>query len=115
MSPSPYPFGYTEYLQDWPLWVDSSYVDAVIPQCYRYDISAYNGTISQQKGYYRNPLIPFYPGVLVKSGSTVQSDALMTQFIQTNRRNGFKGEVFFFYEGLKDKLSWHQGQYPYIY
>jgi uncharacterized lipoprotein YddW (UPF0748 family) len=115
MSPSPYPFGFTEYLQDWPLWVDSSYVDAVIPQCYRYDISAYNGTITQQKGYYRNTSIPFYPGVLVKSGSTLQPDVLMTQFIQTNRLNGFKGEVFFFYEGLKDKLAWFGGQYPFIY
>ena len=114
MSPSPYPFGLTEYLQDWPLWVDSSYVDAVIPQCYRYEIGAYNATIAQQKGYYRNKAIPFYPGVLLKSGATIQSDALLTQMIQTNRLNGFKGEVFFFYEGLKDKSSWFQGQYPFI-
>jgi len=113
MSPSPYPFGYNEYLQDWPTWVDSSYVDAVMPQCYRYDISAYNGVVEQQKTFYRNNSVPFYPGVLVKSGSTIQPDVLMTQFIQTNRRNGFKGECFFFYEGLKDKLSWFTGQYPY--
>lgn len=115
ISPSPHPFGYNEYLQDWPTWVDSSYVDAVMPQCYRYDIAAYNATIDQQKSFYRNISIPFYPGVLVKSGSTIQPDALMTQFIQTNRRNGFKGECFFFYEGLKDKLSWFKGQYPYTY
>lgn len=115
MSPSPYPFGYNEYLQDWPTWVDSAYVDAILPQCYRYEISAYNGSISQQKSYYRNTNVPFYPGVLVKSGSTIQSDGLMTQFIQTNRRNGFKGECFFFYEGLKDKLNWFIGQYPYTY
>ena len=115
MSPSPHPFGYNEYLQDWPTWVDSSYVDAILPQCYRYDITAYNGVIEQQKTYHRNSSIPFYPGVLVKSGSTIQSDALMTQFIQSNRRNGFKGECFFFYEGLKDKLPWFNGQYPYVY
>jgi hypothetical protein len=39
---------------------------------------------------------------------------LMSQFIQSNRNKGFKGEVFFFYEGVKDKLSWFQGLYPYI-
>jgi len=39
---------------------------------------------------------------------------LMSQFIQSNRNKGFKGEVFFFYEGLKDKLPWYQGLYPYI-
>ncbi|MCX8020745.1 MAG: family 10 glycosylhydrolase [Chitinophagaceae bacterium] len=115
ISPSPHPFGYNEYLQDWPTWVDSSYVDAILPQCYRYDIGAYNTVLEQQKSFYRNPSVPLYPGVLVKSGSTIQPDVLMTQFIQSNRRNGFKGESFFFYEGLKDKLSWFTGQYPFIY
>jgi hypothetical protein len=84
------------------------------PQCYRYDIAAYTATLNQQKGYYRNPNIPFYPGVLVKSGATIQSDGFMTQMIQQNRLNGFKGECFFFYEGVKDKSSWFQGQYPFI-
>ena len=114
MSPSAYPFALTEYLQDWPTWVDSSYVDAVLPQCYRYDISAYNATLAQQKSYYRNSVVPFYPGVLIKSGSTLASDPFLTQMIQSNRANGFKGECFFFYEGIKDKLTFFQGQYPYI-
>jgi uncharacterized lipoprotein YddW (UPF0748 family) len=115
MSPSPHPFGYNEYLQDWPTWVDSAFVDAVIPQCYRYDITSYSATVAQQKTFYRNPAVPFYPGVLVKAGTTIQPDALMTQFIQANRQNGFKGETFFFYEGLKDKISWFEGQYPFTY
>ncbi len=114
MSPSPYPFSINEYLQDWPTWVDSSWVDAVMPQCYRYTINDYDAVLTLQKSYYKNPNVLFYPGVLVKSGSTIQSDGLMSQFIQSNRNNGFKGEVFFFYEGVKDKLSWFQGMYPYI-
>lgn len=114
MSPSPYPFSLNEYLQDWPTWVDSSWVDAVIPQCYRYDIAAYTSVLTQQKGYYRNTNVPFYPGVLVKSGNTIQSDAFMTDMIAKNRLNGFKGECFFFYEGVKDKTAWYQGQYPFI-
>ncbi len=114
MSPSPYPFSINEYLQDWPTWVDSSWVDAIMPQCYRYTITDYDNVLTQQKYYYKNSNVPFYPGVLVKSGSTIQSDGLMSQFIQSNRNNGFKGEVFFFYEGVKDKSSWFQGMYPYI-
>lgn len=114
MSPSPYPFSINEYLQDWPTWVDSSWIDAVMPQCYRYTINDYDAVLTQQKNYYKNPNVLFYPGVLVKSGSTIQSDGLMSQFIQSNRNNGFKGEVFFFYEGVKDKSSWFQGMYPYI-
>ena len=114
MSPSPYPFSLTEYLQDWPTWVDSAWVDAVLPQCYRYDIAAYNATLAQQKTYYRNPAVPFYPGIIVKSGTTLVSDDLLRQEISKNRATGFKGECFFFYEGVKDKVSFFQGQYPFI-
>lgn len=114
MSPSPYPFGLTEYLQDWPTWVDSAWIDAVIPQCYRYDISAYNASIAQQKTYYKNPAVPFYPGVLLKSGTYVAPDAFLSQMIQTNRNSGFKGECFFFYEGIKDSPGWFKNSYPYI-
>ena len=114
MSPSAYPWSLEEYLQDWPTWVDSSWVDAVIPQCYRYDIAAYNATILQQKSYYRNNNIPIYPGVLIKSGTYLASPGFLSQMIQGNRNNGFKGEVFFFYEGVKESLSWFQGQYPFI-
>ena len=114
MSPSAYPFSLTEYLQDWPTWVDSSYVDAIMPQCYRYDIAGYTATVNQQKSFYRNPTVAFYPGVLVKSGATIQSDTYMTQMIQQNRASGFIGECFFFYEGVKDKTAWFQNQYPFI-
>jgi uncharacterized lipoprotein YddW (UPF0748 family) len=114
MSPSPFPWGKTEYLQDWPTWVDSGWVDAIIPQCYRYNINDYNATIAQQKSYYKNPAVAFYPGVLLRSGSTTQPDALLTQMIQTNRNNGFKGEVFFFYEGIPLRNAWFTGQYPFI-
>ena len=96
MSPSPYPFSLNEYLQDWPTWVDSSWVDAIMPQCYRYNITDYTNVLTQQKTFYKNSAVPFYPGVLVKSGSAIQSDDLMRQFISKNRQLGFKGECFFF-------------------
>lgn len=114
MSPSPYPWSLEEYLQDWPTWVDSGWVDAVIPQCYRYDISAYNATLLQQKSYYKSTRIPLYPGVLVKSGTYLATAGYLGQMIQANRNAGFKGEVFFFYEGVKDALPWFEGQYPFI-
>ncbi|MGB4773344.1 MAG: family 10 glycosylhydrolase [Chitinophagaceae bacterium] len=114
MSPSPYPFSLNEYLQAWPTWVDSGYVDAVFPQVYRYDISAYNATLIQQKNAVNGNLSIVYPGVLVKSGSYVATDGFLTQMVQANRNNGYKGEAWFFYEGVKDKLPFFQGQYPFI-
>ena len=113
-SPSPYPWSLAEYLQDWPTWVDSSWVDAVIPQCYRYDIVAYESVLSEQVGYYRNKKIPFYPGVLVKIGTKLATPEFMTEMVSANRKQSAKGEVFFFYEGLKDNLNWFETKYPLI-
>jgi uncharacterized lipoprotein YddW (UPF0748 family) len=114
MSPSPYPFSLNEYLQDWPTWVDSAWVDAVFPQCYRYDITAYNTVLLQQKNNYRNNQVPLYPGIILKSGTYLASPGFLSQMVQSNRNNGFKGEAFFFYEGIKDGPAWFLGQYPFI-
>jgi uncharacterized lipoprotein YddW (UPF0748 family) len=114
MSPSIYPFSLTEYLQDWPTWVDSSWVDGIIPQIYRYDINAYRATLQQQKPLFKNKVHLFTPGVLLKVGTYLPSDQFLTEMIQTNRAEGLKGEVFFFYEGVKDKINFFNMQYPYI-
>ena len=114
MAPSVYPFSLTEYLQDWPTWVDSGWVDYILPQVYRYDINAYSTTLTQQKSYLKNNVSICYPGVLLKSGTYLPDDLFLTQMLQQNRSQGFKGESFFFYEGIKDKLSFFQSQYPYI-
>lgn len=113
-SPSPYPWSVAEYLQDWPTWVDSGWVDAVIPQCYRYDIIAYESVLNEQVGYYRNKKVAFYPGVLVKIGTRLATPEFMTDMINANRKVSAKGEVFFFYEGLKDNLNWFETKYPLI-
>lgn len=113
-SPSVHPWGQQEYLQDWPTWVDSGWVDVLIPQVYRYDLSAYNSTLAQQKGFYRNRTVKFYPGVLLRSGTYVATNEFLTQMVSNNRMQGFDGEVFFFYEGLKERGPWFQTIYPQI-
>jgi hypothetical protein len=52
--------------------------------------------------------------VLLKSGTYVAPNAFLTQMIQTNRNSGFKGECFFFYEGIKESPGWFKNSYPYI-
>lgn len=114
MAPSVYPFSLNEYLQDWPTWVDSSWTDGIIPQIYRYDIAAYKTTLQQQKPYFKTKLDLYTPGVLLKSGTYLPTDQYLTEMIQANRAEGLKGEVFFFYEGVKDKINFFGVQYPYI-
>jgi uncharacterized lipoprotein YddW (UPF0748 family) len=112
VSPSPYPWGKEQYLQDWPTWVDSGWVDAIMPQCYRYDINAYKTVLIQQQSFHRNKKIPLYPGVLLRIGSYTAEETFLSQMVESNRANGFRGEVFFFYEGVPLRSNWFRNVYP---
>ncbi|MDZ7319563.1 MAG: family 10 glycosylhydrolase [candidate division KSB1 bacterium] len=110
-APSIYPWSYDEYLQDWPSWLSGGYADLVIPQCYRYELPAYQSTLDE--------LIPdflkispsdkvIFPGVLMNVGDYVMSEDYLLKVIEYNRSKGYQGEVFFFYEGLRknnDRLA----------
>lgn len=100
-SPTPYPWGYEEYLQDSRFWAQNV-VDNIIPQLYRYDISSYQSALSQSISQIRNlkPEI-YFAGVLIKSGSWVITPPLISQIINLNRTNSVNGESTFFYEGLR--------------
>lgn len=103
MSPSVFPWGRDEYLQDWPTWVKRGYVDMVCPQLYRYDVKGYielldNIVNSQLSKEDRNK---FYPGILLKLGDYDADHEYLKQIISENRKRDVNGEVYFFYEGVK--------------
>jgi uncharacterized lipoprotein YddW (UPF0748 family) len=101
-APSIYPWSKEEYLQDWPAWLEGGYADALFPQLYRYNSSAYESILKQlqqQIPTAKRGLV--FPGILTSLGDGYQaSDTLMQTFISLNRRYGFEGEVFFYYETL---------------
>jgi uncharacterized lipoprotein YddW (UPF0748 family) len=103
MAPSAFPFAKTEYLQDWPTWVANGWVDMICPQLYRYNIGDYRAELAkltQQVPADKRALIA--PGVLLKVGTYTPATTYLQQMIDENRKAGLPGEVFFFYEGLKD-------------
>lgn len=101
MSPSIFPWSKEEYLQDWPTWINFGYVDMLVPQVYRKDSAFYTRTLETTVQY----ILPekrhlMVPGVLIRVGEWHPSDDFFTHMINENRRLGFNGEVYFFYEGL---------------
>lgn len=104
MSPSLYPWGLHEYLQDSQSWIDQGLVDLIHPQLYRRDFEEYKLLIDRLVTQQFTPaqLPTLIPGVLLKVGSYRISPELLLQMIQYNRDRGIRGEVFFFYEGLRD-------------
>lgn len=104
MSPSPYSFGYDEYLQDSPRWLDSSYVDTFHPQLYRFDLGQYRFEVQKALSFTRaQDRAKLFPGVLIKSGSRLAHPDTVVAAVRYNRQNGINGEVFFFYEGLRSR------------
>lgn len=112
-SPSIYPWSKFEYLQDWPTWVANGWVDEICPQVYRYNIkdyrSALDAIIDEQVAPEQRKILA--PGILLKVGDYIASDTLLRQMVEHNRSHGLRGEVFFFYEGLKHQEAFFEQLY----
>ncbi|MBD3886955.1 family 10 glycosylhydrolase [Phormidium tenue FACHB-886] len=107
MAPSPYPFGYKEYLQDYPTWMQHDLVDFLHPQLYRRQVSAYTSLLKEVlKPFQPNHKAKLMPGVLVRSGDYRIAPDDLWQCIQYNRKMGLQGEVLFFFE----QLSYNNGE-----
>ncbi len=113
MAPSIFPFAKTEYLQDWPTWVNNGWVDMICPQIYRYDFASYKAELAKIiAGQINADKIKILaPGVLLKSGTYKPTYDFLKQVIDENRRNKIDSEVFFFYEGLKDNALYFTTDY----
>lgn len=105
-SPSVFPWGYNEYLQDSKTWVENGLTDNFIPQLYRQTLQSYNLELNQALGYVpQNKRDIFFAGILAKSGSYVITPELLLDKVASNRSKNVMGETFFFYEGLRANNS----------
>lgn len=114
-SPSPYSFSFFNYCQDWPDWVSGGYADIVSPQLYRRDdqgLAVYTSLLNSNLSNAFNNKEVFYPGILLQSGGYVPNAQYLVNVIRENRKKGVKGEVFFFYEGLKIRDDVFRAMYP---
>jgi uncharacterized lipoprotein YddW (UPF0748 family) len=110
-SPSVYPWALEEYLQDWPAWIRSGSADVIVPQVYGYSVQEYKQTLDSQSPESLNVSMgrtQLFPAILAKVGSYVVPEDSLMAMVAYNRSAGYKGEVYFFYEGLranKDALA----------
>jgi uncharacterized lipoprotein YddW (UPF0748 family) len=104
ISPNIHDWAYKEYLQDTPAWLQRGIVDMIHPQIYRRDFPSYKSVVDKlvKEQFLSRDLVKLAPGILMKIGSYVISSEDLIKVLQYNRKCGIKGEVFFFYEGLRD-------------
>lgn len=112
LSPSVYKWSKDEYLQDYPEWIRRKQVDILHPQAYRYeidrykttadDVAMYSGMMELEDGTHYVDLgsTLVAPGILIKSGPRYNGPEYVLEAVRHNRKLGFPGEIYFFYEGL---------------
>lgn len=101
-TPSVFPWGYDNYLQDSKTWVDSGYCDTFMPQLYRYDFSSYLYELNLALSYVPlNKRHIFFPAALMKIGNWLIDETYLLNVVNANRQRNIKGESWFFYEGLR--------------
>lgn len=107
IAPNIHDWAYKEYLQDTPAWLQQGIVDIIHPQIYRRDFPSYKSVVDKlvNEQFSSNNLGKLAPGILMKIGSYVISPGDLLKVIEYNRQCGIKGEVFFFYEGLRDNSN----------
>ncbi|MBW4675743.1 MAG: family 10 glycosylhydrolase [Desmonostoc geniculatum HA4340-LM1] len=104
IAPNIHDWAFQEYLQDSPTWLKRGIVDMIHPQIYRRDFRSYpaiaDKLVTQQ--FTDTTLSKLAPGILMKLGSYCISPEYLVRAIEYNRQLGIQGEVFFFYEGLRE-------------
>jgi uncharacterized lipoprotein YddW (UPF0748 family) len=104
MAPNIHDWALKEYLQDSPTWLKRGLIDIIHPQIYRRDLRSYQAIadklVNQQ---FTDATLPkLAPGILMKLGSYCISPEYLIHAVEYNRQLGIQGEVFFFYEGLRE-------------
>ncbi len=101
-APSPYPWSKEQYLQDWLSWLKGGYADEILPQLYRYDLTAYEKVLKELDSKL-NPAqkAKVFPGMLTSLGDGyLVKQEMLEEMIRLNRKYGFEGECTFYFEGL---------------
>jgi uncharacterized lipoprotein YddW (UPF0748 family) len=104
MSPSIYPYGLNEYLQDFPSWIRLGIVDFLHPQLYRKNLTDYQALVDdlvERVGSEKASILS--PGILTRKNADnfqIEPEDLWKSIIH-NRRSGCRGESMFFFESLR--------------
>ncbi|PZU98624.1 MAG: hypothetical protein DCF32_19470 [Leptolyngbya sp.] len=100
ISPNPYPFAYTNYLQDWPTWVNRGIVDELVVQVYRSDQNRFMWEMNKPSIQAARRKIPVNIGILSGLRAAPVKMDFITDQMAAVRDRAFAGMSFFFYESL---------------
>lgn len=100
LSPNPFLFSHTKFLQDWFNWQQAGWIDEIVLQVYRSDLQSFTRELSQRELEIVRQKTPVAIGIL--TGLKNRSTPIQTieEQVREARRQGYAGVSYFFYESL---------------
>ncbi|NJN02047.1 MAG: family 10 glycosylhydrolase [Leptolyngbyaceae cyanobacterium SL_1_1] len=100
VSPNPAQFAYTHFLQDWPRWERAGYIEELIVQVYRDNLSSFRAALQDPLMQRARSHIPTAIGILTGLKDTSVSSQLIQQQVEAVRQADYAGVSFFYYDSL---------------
>lgn len=107
VSPNPYGFALSSYLQDWLKWQQNGWIEELIIQVYRSDLERFIAELERTELQQAKQQIPVAIGILSGLKNRSMSIKMIEDQIEAVRKQDFAGVSFFFYESL-----WRWAQEP---
>lgn len=100
LSPNSQSFAYRYYLQDWQTWVQRGWVEELVLQVYRDDLSSFLAQLSQPAVQSARRRIPVSVGILSGLWRHPVTISQIQRQVKEVRDRGFAGVSFFYWESL---------------
>lgn len=99
VSNAPLPWGYEQFCQDWPPWINNGYLDIVTTQMYYTDNSTYTWRLDRELGFMSDKS-KMYPGISTVANVDPTPPSELVKMIKTTRSRGLKGMVVWYTRNL---------------
>lgn len=105
LSPNSQGFSYWHYSQDWQTWVAQGWIDELVLQVYRQDLTQFQTELNQGAVQQAKQQIPVAIGIHTGNGKQPTPFTQIREQVEAARSQGFQGVSFFYWESLWGYLT----------
>ncbi|MGD1896739.1 MAG: glycoside hydrolase family 10 protein, partial [Phormidesmis sp.] len=100
LSPNPAKFAYRFHLQDWRTWVSNHWIDELVVQVYRDELTRFEGELAKETLQSTRDQIPVSIGILTGTWRRPIPFEQIKEQVISSRDHHFSGVAFFYWDTL---------------
>ncbi len=104
ISNAPLWYGYDQFCQDYPNWINNGSLDIVVPQLYYASNSSYVYRLDRELPKV-NDKSTFYPGISTTANGVTTPKAELIKMIESTRSRNLPGHVIWYHKNLRSYLD----------